>query len=192
MNIISGGKNQKESKIIDTPDTGKNQVLHYRVDYDSTNPAKAFGDFISSVKEMVKRYEQNDDRIHEIETEINDLEHFIEIAPYQNVPKGYKLYRKIAELRRERRACKNENDLLRPVYDHFHATTVLTKLSAVYSEVSRTKNSINSRCYTVRTSALDEYLAKPEKDEEPGEITTEQYFGKDFVTDKVVDIVAEA
>ena len=151
---------QKEAKIVDIPDTCRNQTMHYRVDYDTTNPDKTLGDFISRVKNMIKRYEHNDSRIREIETELVDLEHFIEIASYQTVPKGYKLYRKIAELRRERRACKNENDLLRPVYDHFHATTVLTKLSNVYSEVSRTKTAVNSRCYTVRTDVLDEYLEK--------------------------------
>ena len=151
---------QKESKVVEAPDTGRNRTMHYRVDYDSTNPNQVLGDFISNVRNMVNRYERNDARIREIETQLVDLDHFIEIAPYQNVPKGYKIYRKIAELRRERRACKNENDLLRPVYDHFHATAVLNKLSAVHSEVSRTMTAVNSRYYTIRTSVLDEYLEK--------------------------------
>jgi len=180
MDIKTNGT-QKEARIVDIPDTGRNQTMHYRVDYDSTNPEKAFGDFISSVRTMVKRYERNDARIKEIETELVDLEHFIEIAPFQTVPKGYKLYKKIAELRQERRACKNENDLLRPVYDHFHATTVLNKLSAVHSEVSRTKNAVNSRCYTVRTSVLDEYMPKPEIDDEPGGVTPDQFFGRCYL-----------
>lgn len=172
MNIKTNGT-QKESKVIDIPVTGKNEIMHYRVDYDTTNPESKLRVFVSEVKAMVNRYEQNDTRLKEIETELCDLEHYMEIAPLQSAPKGYKLYRKLRELRIERRACKNENDLLRPVYDYFHATTVITKLSAVSSEVSKTKAAINSRCYTIRTNALNEVFG-------PGGVSSEQFFGEDF------------
>lgn len=148
---------QKEATIIDMP-VQKNAVLHYNLEYDSTHPEQVLRDFIGNIRDMMARFEGNQQRLAEIETELVDLEHYIEIVEYQNAPGGYKLYRKLAELRRERRACKNENDLLRPIYEHFHATGVLSKLGLVQGEVAKTREAIDSRVYAVRTDVLDELI----------------------------------
>lgn len=162
---------QKESKVIEL-EPKQSQYLHYTVEYDTMKPEDALRDFVGDVKNMLSRYEANKLRIVEIEAQLCDMEHWIEIAPYQNVPNGYKLYRKLAELRRERRARKNENDLLWPIYEHFHATEVLNKLTRVQGECSKAKGGIDGRTYQVRTDILDEYLEekKPVKQEEPEEI----------------------
>ena len=156
MNIRTQGT-QKEAQIINIDDV-KKPTMHYKVDYDSTHPEQTIRSFVADIKGMVSKYEWNRDRIIEIEKEFTDLEHYIEIAPFQNVPCGYKLYRKIAELRRERRACKNENDLLQPVYEYFHATAVLDKLSICQGEVAKADSAVKSRCYQVRTGVLDDYI----------------------------------
>lgn len=160
---------QKETKIIDIP-VQKNAVLHYNLEYDSTNPEQVLRDFIGNIRKMISRFEGNQQRLAEIETELVDLEHYIEIVEYQNAPGGYKLYRKLAELRRERRACKNENDLLRPIYEHFHATGVLSKLGLVQGEIAKSREAIDSRVYAVRTDVLDE-LINPS----PGGISSETW-----------------
>ena len=86
------------------------------------------------------------------------LEHYMEIGKFKKVTDGYRMYRKLAELRRERRACKNENDLLWPIYEHFHATEVLNRLSTVQGEVAKVKSAIDARYYQIRTDALDEWV----------------------------------
>lgn len=156
MRITTGGT-QKESQIVELAPP-KTNVLHYDVDYDSTKPEQTIRDFISDIKGMVSKYEYNKQRIFEIQNELEDLYHYIEISSYKTVPTGYKLYRKMAELRRERRACKNENDLLKPIYDYFHATEVLNKLSHVQGDCGICKETIDARTYAVRTDILDEWL----------------------------------
>lgn len=157
MKVTTGGT-QKESKIVDITPVKKNPVLHYDLDYDSMKPEQTIRDFVSNIKGMVSRFESNKARIIEIENELLDIYHYIEISTYKKVPDGYKLYRKMAELRRERRACKNENDLLQPIYEYFHATEVLNKLSYVQGECAKCKEAIDNRTYTVRTDVLDEWL----------------------------------
>lgn len=154
MKITTAGT-QKESQIIDvTPK--KNPILHYDVEYDSTKPEQTIREFVGDIKGMVARFESNKDRIIEIENELLDIYHYIEVSSYKTVPAGYKIYRKMAELRRERRACKNENDLLQPIYEYFHATEVLNRLSRVQGECAKCKRSIDDRAYVVRTDILDE------------------------------------
>ena len=161
--VIKTNGTQKESQILDIA-TKPKQSLHYDIEYDTTNPESTMRDFVKDIQGMLNRFEGNRARIFEIEAELNDLEHYMEIGNYKNVPEGYKLYRKLAELRRERRACKNENDLLKPIYDYFHATDVLPKLTNVQGEVSKVKNAIDMRVYSVRTSVLDEFLNKEPKE----------------------------
>lgn len=156
MTIKTNGS-QKEQMVVEV-DKKEPVILHYDVEYDTTNPEKVLRNFGESIKGMLSRYEGNTNRISEIEQEILDLEHYMEIGNYKKVPDGYKLYRKLAELRRERRACKNENDLLWPVYEHFHATEFLKKIAHVQGECAKVKTAIDSRVYSVRTDVLDEFV----------------------------------
>ena len=171
MNISTFGT-QKQAQIIENVAAKQPVIMHYDVEYDETKPEDTLRNFIGSVKNMLTRYEYDKDRIVAIEAELNDIYHYVEISSYKKVPDGYKIYRKIAELRRERRACKNEIDLLWPVYQHFHATEVLNKLSIVQGECSKTKEAIDGRTYLVKTDTLDEWMNSPtvkEKEKEPEE-----------------------
>lgn len=161
MKVTTGGT-QKEAQTLELS-PAKVTTLHYDLEYDFTKPESTLHDFVASVKAMISRFEYNKARIIAVEAELVDLYHYIEITPYKNVPDGYKLYRKMAELRRERRACKNENDLLQPIYEHFHATEVLNKLNLVQGECAKCKGAIDARTYTVRTNILDEYMNPPVK-----------------------------
>ena len=143
--------------------------MHYDLDYDSTKPEMTIRNFVSDVKDMIARFEGNKARVIAIEEELQDIYHYIEISTYKSVPIGYKLYRKLAELRRERRSCKNENDLLQPIYEYFHATEVLNKLSHVQGECAKVKTTIDNRTYLVRTDILDKWIEpdEPVEDEIP-------------------------
>lgn len=169
---------QKDSQIIRIAQKPKPR-MHYTVEYDTMKPTETIRDFVGDIRRMVSRYESNRARIFEIEAELVDVEHYIEIASYKNVPEGYKLYRKLAELRRERRACKNENDLLQPIYEYFHATAVLDKLTHVQGECGTAKEAIDQRVYQVRTDVLDEWLQEPEHTAMPDD-RVDQYREMDF------------
>ena len=165
MNVKTFGT-QKEAQTVALAPINKHATnLHYDVDYDSTHPEATIRNFVSDINDMIARFEGNKVRLFEIEDELQDIFHYIEISTYKSVPIGYKLYRKLAELRRERRACKNENDLLQPIYEYFHATEVLNRLTYVQGECSKAKEAIDNRYYTVRTDILQQWM-EPEKPQE--------------------------
>lgn len=142
-----------------TPVQTQGRPLLFSVDeYDSQKPEETFRMFIRSVKEMVKKYDANIARIAELEDQMQDVMHFMEMAKPKNVPIGYKLYKKLTDIRKERRACKNENDLLKPVYDMFHGTKLLDQLSYVQGECGKAKKAIDGRAYSVRTDILEDLM----------------------------------
>ena len=174
MNIRTFG-NQKESQVIE-PETRVGVTLRYEFEYDTQHPEEKVKGFVMDVKGMISKYNQNVERIKEIENEMSDLEHYMEVTSYKTVPEGYKLYRKLASLRRERRACKSENDLLRPVCEYFRSTNVLDKLSNVQGDVAKAQSLVDTRVYTVRTDVLDEFI-KDKKDDK-----------KDVDTENIVEL----
>lgn len=144
---------------VSTPVQTQGRPLLFSVDeYDSQKPEETFRMFIRSVKEMVKKYDANIARIAELEDQMQDVMHFMEMAKPKNVPTGYKLYKKLTDIRKERRACKNENDLLKPVYDMFHGTKLLDQLSYVQGECGKVKKTIDGRAYSVRTDILEDLV----------------------------------
>lgn len=166
--VIKTNGTQKEAQVINIAQKAKH-VLHYNIEYDSTHPEETIRNFVSSVKDMVARYENDKLRIFELEAQEEDLKHSMEILPNQKVSDGYKLYKKLREVRKERRSCKNEIDLLQPVYEYFHATEVLNKLSHVQGQCAIAREAIDGRVYSVRTDILDELL-EPVKTEQKEEL----------------------
>ena len=150
---------QKESKVLDLWQGGIE--LQYHMEYDTLRPEETIRNFVQSIREMLTKYECNLTRIQEIESEIIDLDHYIEVMDYKNVPNGYKLYRKQKDLRVERRKLKNENELLKPVYECFNGNNVINQMTSAQGKVKVAKCNIDCRTYTVRTHVLDEFLDKP-------------------------------
>lgn len=148
-------------EVQETPDKGtvSDRPLLFTTDeYDTTKPEDTFREFIRNVKAMVKRYDANITRLSELEDQMQDVMHFMEMSKSKNVPEGYKLYKKLTDIRKERRACKNEMDLLKPVYEMFHGTKLLDQLAHVQGECGKVKKSIDGRAYTVRTYILEDLI----------------------------------
>lgn len=74
---------------------------------------------VTIYQNVVKDYEQNLDRIQEIQDELQDIEHEIELSAPKNMYAGYLLYKRIRELRIERRRCKEEVELMKDTYEYF-------------------------------------------------------------------------
>lgn len=91
---------------------------------------------------------------------MQDLLHFIEMAADKNANLGFKLYKRLAEIRRERRVCQNELDLLQPIYDAFGGGEKLNVLAQVQGACRTTKQAIDGRAYTIRTDILDQFIQK--------------------------------
>lgn len=74
---------------------------------------------VTIFQNVIRDYERNLERIKEIQDELQDIEHEIELSPSKNMYAGYLLYRRIRELRIERRRCKEEVELMKETYEFF-------------------------------------------------------------------------
>lgn len=133
-------------------------VLFSEEAYDTLHPEKTIKEFCAAIRDMLARYEDDKARLTRLESEMQDILHFMEMARNKNAMQGFKLYQKLSVVRRERRAVKNEIDLLQPVYELFHGTKVLDGLAQVQGLCHTAKQSIDSRGYAIRTDVLDDFI----------------------------------
>ena len=71
---------------------------------------------------VIKNYEMNVDIIKQCEAELNDLNHEAELSEPKDMYKGYLVYKAIRETRIRRRTAKEENELLKDIYDYFNSS----------------------------------------------------------------------
>lgn len=151
-----------DSLIINKPEPVEHPVqtakpvLHSSEPYDTLRPEDKFKNFCAEIREMLSRYEGDKSRLNELENQMQDVLHFIEMSKDKDIQKGYQLYKHLCEVRRERRQCKNEIDLLQPVYDAFHGTRLLDMLQSVQGQCGIVKRTIDAKGYTVRTDLIGE------------------------------------
>ncbi len=74
---------------------------------------------VTIYQNVVKDYERDLERIQEIQDELQDIEHEIELSAPKNMYAGYLLYKRIRELRIERRRCKEQVELMKETYEYF-------------------------------------------------------------------------
>lgn len=104
-------------------------------------------------QDVVKSYERNEERIKCIEGELNDLNHEIELTPSKNMYSGYLLYKSIRELRIERRCCKEENELLKDMYEFFKSQVgqeFKHKVQQIQGNAAKLREVQERRTYTPR------------------------------------------
>ena len=130
-----------------------------KIDYDTLLPDEKITSALSFFREVKARYDGNIRAVLEKESELQDLEHCAELHQDMDCKGGYALYKKIREARRERRAYKNENELLFPVYEWIgHNENALNKLAEALGRVRKTAEVIDNRQYTPRTDVLADRL----------------------------------
>lgn len=133
-------------------------ILTNVLKYDTLHPEETISNFCAAIRSMLSRYQQNKEQYTLLEQEMQDILHYIEMGSDKNANAGYKLYKRLAEIRRERRICKNELDLLEPIHDSFGGGEKLNALAQVLGVVRSTKQNIDNRAYTVRTDILDQFI----------------------------------
>lgn len=145
-------------KVVQQEPQEVRPVLTDHLEYDSMHPEDVVKNFSSSIKAMLERYQYDKDQYVLYEQKMQDLLHYIEMTADKNANLGFKLYKQLAEVRRQRRICKNEMDLLQPIYDEYSDNTKLNALAKLLGNCRFAKQSIDNRVYTVRTDALEPYF----------------------------------
>lgn len=122
--------------------------------FDTLSPEKTLKDFLDFARNVLSRYEGNLSRISELESAQQDILHKIELSDKMNACHGYDMYQKLFEIRSERRDCKDENDLLKPLYQYFADKMVINKLAQLQGNCRTAKQIICNRSYTARTDIV--------------------------------------
>ena len=108
---------------------------------------------IQIASDVVKRYESNEATIRQTEEEINDINHEIELGKDQDLYGGWKLYKQIRDLRIRRRQAKDENQLLKDMYDYVKSQqgqSFKSKMQFIQGNSAKIYDAQNKRTYTPR------------------------------------------
>lgn len=73
---------------------------------------------VTIFQDVIRTYENNLDIIRQTEETLNDLNHEAELSENKDMYHGYLLYKEIRDVRRKRRLAKDENLLLKDLYDY--------------------------------------------------------------------------
>ena len=105
------------------------------------------------LNDVIRKYENNVERIKQLEETLTDVEHEIELGKNQDMYHGYLLYKQIKELRMERRQCKDENQLLQDMYEYVKSQpgqSFKTKIQSIQGSSMKVYDAQSKRTYTPR------------------------------------------
>lgn len=108
---------------------------------------------VTIASDVIRNYERNEEEIKRIEGELTDINHEIELAAAKDMYKGWQMYKLIRELRIERRRCKEENELMKDMYDYFKSPAgqaVKSKVQSIQSSAAKLREVQERRTYTPR------------------------------------------
>lgn len=109
--------------------------------------------FIQITNDVVRKYESNVEVIKKTEEELTDVYHEIELGKPQDLYGGYKLYKQVKELRMKRRQAKDENDLLKDMYEYIKSQqgqTFKSKIQSIQGSSVKVYDAQSRRTYTPR------------------------------------------
>ena len=139
-----------------TTDPGRTILIQHNIaDYDQTRAVEVIGAFNRFLIDAVTRYEGNLETISICDRQTTDMLHLIELHSDMNASEGYRAYRKLAAIRRQRRVCKNENELLAAAYAFIKQNPHFAgDLSGVLGKTRAAKASIEKKVYCARTDII--------------------------------------
>ena len=133
--------------------------LTRHMEYDSLNPEEFIYQFVAFLTDCKSRYDEHLRLIEEYQLQKQDLDHYVEMAENLERTQASRFYRKLRDIWRKRRQCKNETELLKPVVEFAEQNKeLLGQLTAVQGKCRQAREMIDQREYVVRTTILDDLL----------------------------------
>ena len=108
---------------------------------------------VSIFQEVINNYERNLDIIKQTEDELNDIDHEIELSAPKDMYKGYLMYKEVRDLRIKRRKAKEENELLKDMYDYLkgqNAQNFKNKIQQIQGSSVKVREAQEHRTYVPR------------------------------------------
>lgn len=100
---------------------------------------------------------ENNDKMSEIDKEICDIQHFIELTPL-DIQRGYKLAKQLQDALQERRRLKDNYEMLRILYGQVVLSgackSFVTTLTSHLAGAKRRNEELQRRIYSPRSQAF--------------------------------------
>ena len=111
------------------------------------------GTITTIYKDVINTYERNLSVIKQAEDELNDLYHEAELSNPKDMYQGYLVYKAIRDVRIRRRTAKEENELLRDMYDYLQSPAGQSfkgKIQSIQGNSVKLRATQESRTYVPR------------------------------------------
>lgn len=108
---------------------------------------------VTIFQDVKKNYENNLEIIKQTEEELNDLYHEAELSEPKDMYKGYLIYKAIRDTRIRRRTAKEENELLKDMYEYLNSQSgqaFKTKMQSIQGSSAKLRATQESRTYQPR------------------------------------------
>ena len=108
---------------------------------------------VTIYQDVIKNYERNLEVIKEAEDELNDLYHEAELSSPKDMYHGYLIYKAIRETRIRRRTAKEENELLKDMYEYLKSPagqSFKSKMQSIQGNSVKVYEAQSRRTYTPR------------------------------------------
>lgn len=108
---------------------------------------------VTIFQDVKKNYENNIEIIKQAEEELNDLYHECELADPKDMYNGWKVYKAIREVRIRRRNAKQENEILKDMYEYLNSQagqTFKSKMQSIQGSAVKIQTAQESRTYQPR------------------------------------------
>jgi hypothetical protein len=108
---------------------------------------------VTIFQDVKKNYENNEAIIKQTEDELNDLYHECELADPKDMYNGWKLYRAIREARIRRRTAKEENEVLKDMYEYLNGQAgqaFKSKVQSIQGNAAKVRSAQEARTYQPR------------------------------------------
>lgn len=108
---------------------------------------------VTIFQDVKKNYENNLEIIKQTEEELNDLYHEAELSEPKDMYKGYLIYKAIRDTRIRRRTAKEENELLKDMYEYLNSQpgqAFKVKMQSIQGNSAKLRATQESRTYQPR------------------------------------------
>ena len=108
---------------------------------------------VTIFQDVKKNYENNIEIIKQSEDELNDLYHECELADPKDMYKGWLMYKAIRDTRIRRRQAKQENEVLKEMYEYLNSQagqTFKSKMQSIQGCAAKIQTAQESRTYQPR------------------------------------------
>ena len=146
-------ENNVKHTIVEKPVVEPKKHINQEVKVRNNITEQYSSTIISIYNDVVKTYESNVELIKQLEDELMDIEHEIELGKDLDMFKGWQRYKDIRDTRRRRRIAKDQNRLLQDLYDFVKSKTgqdTKTKFQQIQGNSVKTYEVQQRRTYTPR------------------------------------------